>query len=269
MQTQVQLAEQFRALHHAESPLILANVWDPLSAAMVVDAGFPAVATASAAVALSRGFDDGEKTPFEELAALVERISRTVDVPVSVDFERGYGSTPDQVRENTAHLIAAGTVGVNIEDSLDDDSLRSIDEQCARIAAVRDAGQERGVPIFINARTDAFMLGGDVEDGVYRLQAYVAAGADGVYPIMCTDEATLERIYAATNRPINVLLTPAIPPLDSLTAVGVRRLSMGPGLLTIAAGAATDALRRLAEGDLRLDDLPRLTTAEMRRIQGF
>lgn len=269
MRTQVQLAEQFRALHRADAPLILANVWDPLSAAIVADAGFPAVATASAAVALSRGFDDGEEIPFDELVELVDRICRTVRVPVSVDLERGYGSSADEVRDNAMALLAVGAVGVNLEDSIDDKSLRPIDEQRARLEAVRDAGRERGVALFVNARTDVFMLGGNEEEGLARLQAYADAGADGVYPIMCTDPAILQRISAASNRPINVLLTPSIPSLESLTAVGVKRLSMGPGLLSVSAGATRDALRRLAAGDLRLDGDAQFSSAEMRRVQGI
>ena len=110
MPTPTQQAARFRSLHEGDTPLILPNVWDPLTAAMVAEAGFPAVATASAAVALSRGFDDGEQIPFEELVELVKRIGSVVDVSVSVDFERGYGDTPQQVGENTARLIEAGAV---------------------------------------------------------------------------------------------------------------------------------------------------------------
>ena len=113
------------------------------------------------------------------------------------------------------------------------------------------------------------MLGGGAENGIERLQAYAAAGADGVYPILCTDLAILERIHSATNRPTNVLLTPSIPSLDSLLAVGVRRLSMGPGLLSIASGATAEALRRLANGDITLEDMPRLPTSELRAVQGI
>jgi 2-methylisocitrate lyase-like PEP mutase family enzyme len=269
MQSQRGLAERFRALHHGDTPFILANVWDPLSAAIVAEAGLPAIATASAAVALSRGFDDREKIPFGELIELVERIAQTVDVPVSVDFERGYGSIPEEVHDNTLALLDAGAIGVNIEDSIDNATLRSIDEQYALIQAVRNAGLAQGVHIFINARTDVFMLGGAVNDGIERLRAYAEAGADGVYPIMCADLTVLEHIHRATERPINVLLTPSNPPLDSLTAAGVRRLSMGPDLLSIAAGTTAEAVRRLAEGDILLEDLPRLTTADMRRIQGI
>lgn len=267
MATQAQRAEAFRRLHHVDTPLLLANVWDPLSAAIVANAGLPAVATASAAVALSRGFDDGEQVPFGELVRLVGRISDVVDVPISVDFERGYGDTPGEVRDNTIRLIDAGAVGVNIEDSLHDHQLRVLEDQCERINAVRQAGHDRGVPIFINARTDVFMLNGDEDEGLRRLQAYGGAGADGVYPIMCTDLATLERIHNATGLPINVLLTPSIPPLSDLMRVGATRISLGPGLLSIAAAATADVVRRLSGGDLRLEDIPRMPTSVMRRIQ--
>ena len=261
---------RFRSLHEGDTPLILPNVWDPLTAAMVAEAGFPAVATASAAVALSRGFDDGEQIPFEELVELVKRIGSVVDVSVSVDFERGYGDTPQQVGENTARLIEAGAVGVNIEDSLDHDTMRSIDDQCERIAAMRAAGEELGVRIFINARTDVFMMDTELHaQAIPRLRAYVEAGADGVYPIMCDDLGTLEKISEATEKPINVFLKADTPPVSSLVEVGVRRISMGPGVLSLAMGATNDALRRLADGDLQLDNLARLTTTEMRRIQGI
>jgi 2-methylisocitrate lyase-like PEP mutase family enzyme len=270
MQSQPELANVFRALHLTDTPLILPNVWDPLTAAMVAEAGFPAVATASAAVALSRGFDDGEQILFEELVELVKCIGSVVDVPVSVDFERGYGDTPQHVGENTARLIEAGAVGVNIEDSHDHDTMRSIDDQCERIAAVRVAGETIGVPIFINARTDVFMLDAKLHaEAIPRLRAYVEAGADGVYPIMCDDRDTLEKISQATEKPINVFLKADTPPVSSLVEVGVRRISMGPGLLSLAMGATNDALRRLADGDLQLDNLARLTTTEMRRIQGI
>lgn len=263
------LAERFRSLHNAKAPLLLANAWDPLSAALVADAGLPAVATASAAVALSRGLEDGEQIDFDDLVRLVERISDTVSVPVSVDFERGYGDSPDGVRENTKRLIEAGAAGVNIEDSVGQRILRPVGEQCERIRAVRAAGEDLGAPIFINARIDAFMVGLRADEALSRAEAYVNAGADGIYPIMCNDLSTLERIHSAAGRPINALLVPSLPPLQSLVDAGVRRISMGPGLLSISAGAIGEALRRLAEGDLFLTDLPRLATSAMRDVQGL
>lgn len=267
--TQTQHAARFRSLHEGAVPLLLANVWDNLSAAIVADAGLPAIATASAAVALSRGFDDGEEIPFDDLVQLVRRITAGVDLPVSVDFERGYGDTVGRVHESATRLIEAGAVGINIEDSTDSDTLRGVEEQCERIMAVRKAGRQRGISVFINARTDAFMMGRDNAEGERRLEAYVAAGADGVYPIACTDLAVLDRIRVATASPINVLLTHQLPPLSALAAVGVRRISLGPGLLSIAAGATAEAARRLADGDIRIDDQARLTTSEMRRVQGI
>lgn len=166
---------------------------------MVADAGSPAVATASAAVALSRGFDYGEQI-FEDLVELVGRNSSVVEVPVSVDFERGCGDTSQRVGENTAMLIEAGAISVNIEDSLDHDTKRSIDARCERIAAVRVAGDELGVPIFINARTDVFMTDAGLDaEAVPRLRAYVEAGADGVYPSCATISAPSRRSMRQPN----------------------------------------------------------------------
>ncbi|MCP3994595.1 MAG: isocitrate lyase/phosphoenolpyruvate mutase family protein [bacterium] len=269
MQSQAQRAEDFQALHLNDTPLILANVWDPLSAAIVADAGLDAIATASASVALSRGLDDGEQVPFDELVQLVGKITEAVDLPVSVDFESGYAAFAHHVRKNASQLIEAGAVGVNIEDSLVTGGLRTTDQQCERITAVREAGEHLGVPVFINARTDVFIVGGDEAEAIDRLCAYVETGADGVYPIMCTNIDTLHRIHTATGRPINVLMTDSTPPIDALIAAGVHRLSMGPGLLSIAAGATAEAAKRLAAGDLGLAGVPRVTTGEMRRIQGI
>ncbi|MBU1228183.1 MAG: isocitrate lyase/phosphoenolpyruvate mutase family protein [Actinobacteria bacterium] len=268
------MADQLRILHHGDAPLLLPNAWDPLSAAIVAAAGFPAVATASSAVALSRGYDDGEQLPFDELVTTVRRIATAVEVPVSVDFERGYGATPDDVRRNTVKLVAAGGVGVNIEDSVDHETLRPVEEQCERISVVRAAGLELGVPIVINARTDAFIVGGKAGTeaaaiAVSRLGAYREAGADCVYPILCDDLTVLDRIHQATEAPINVMLRPSTAPLSSLMDVGVRRISMGPGLLAIAAGAVGEAARRMASGDLDLIGMPRVTTTEMRQHLGI
>ena len=272
MNAQTHRADRFRVLHESDSPLILPNVWDPLGAAIVAEAGFPAVATASAAVALSRGFDDGEQIPFDELVELVHRISAVIELPVSVDFEKGYGVSPEDVRYNTLRLIAAGAVGVNVEDSLDHDRLREVGEQCERIAAVRDAADEAGVGIFINARTDTFLTGAASaveEAAVSRLAAYRDAGADGVYPILCEDLGVLSRIHAATKRPVNVLLRPSAPPVPALVKAGVRRISLGPELLSLAAGAIHSAVQRMASEDLGLGDLPHMTTGEMRRLLGL
>ncbi len=247
--------------------LVLANVWDPLSAAIVADTGLPALATASASIALSRGYDDGEEIPFDELESVVGRICSATELPVSVDFERGYGQAPADVQASAARLIAAGAVGVNIEDSTADGGLRGVDSQCDRIAAVIAAGQEAAVPIFVNARTDAFMSA-QTDDGIARLEAYVAAGADGVYPILCNDLDVLQRIATTTAAPLNVLLTPDSASAAALWAAGVRRLSLGPGLLSVAGAAIQATAADLAAGDFTLASA-RMSTAEMRRIQGL
>jgi 2-methylisocitrate lyase-like PEP mutase family enzyme len=137
---------------------------------------------------------------------------------------------------------------------------------------VCDAGTEAAVAVFVNARTDVFLIGQDPENedsAISRLTAYCDAGADGVYPILCDDLEILGHIHAATEKPINVLLRPTTPPVLVLMPVGVRRISLGPGLVGIAAGATNDAVHRLASGDLSLSDLPQLTTTDMRRLQGI
>ena len=272
MTDQATRATAFRNLHHAEQPLVLPNAWDPLSAALVAEAGFPAVATASAAIALSQGYDDGERVPFDTVVDLVSRITDVLRVPLTVDFERGFGSSESAVYENTLRLIEAGAVGVNIEDSQRNGDLRAIPSQVERITAVRRAGNDVSVPIFINARTDAFagmLETTSVGEAVKRSVAYRDAGADGIYPILCEDLDALAAIGAACGLPLNVLNRPSLPPLDRLTEVGVSRISLGPGLLSVAAGAAREAIQRIAGGDRTLSDMPTVSTTEMRRLLGL
>jgi 2-methylisocitrate lyase-like PEP mutase family enzyme len=152
-------AEIFRNQHLDKKLLILPNIWDAMGARLMEITGFPSVATASVSVAISNGFTDGENIPFHQLLMVVRKISEGVNIPVTVDMERGYAESVPQLKENIRLLVEHGAVGINLEDSLPDHkSLRNMDEQCRRIEAVREAGIQTGVPIVINARTDCFFL---------------------------------------------------------------------------------------------------------------
>ena len=152
-------AEIFRNQHLDKKLLILPNIWDAMGARLMEITGFPSVATASVSVAISNGFADGENIPFHQLLMVVRKICEAVDLPVSVDMERGYAETIPQLKENIRLLIEHGAVGMNLEDSLPDHkSLCNIDEQCRKIEAVRETGIQYGIPIVINARTDCFFF---------------------------------------------------------------------------------------------------------------
>ncbi|MDG4824121.1 isocitrate lyase/phosphoenolpyruvate mutase family protein [Asanoa sp. WMMD1127] len=231
-------ADTLRALHRPGDPVVLANAWDAASARAVQAAGFPAVATSSAAVALSLGYADGEATPVDEMLDAVARIVRAVDVPVTADLERGYGLPPAQFVER---VLATGAVGCNLEDS-DPRTKRlvDVDRQADFLAAVRAAA---GPDLVVNARVDAYLRG--VADPLAtardRARRFRAAGADCAYPILATAEPDIAVL--AADGPVNVLFIPATPALPALAALGVARVSFGDG---IHEALAADHARMLA-----------------------
>lgn len=241
-------AETLRALHRPGTPLILPNAWDATSAMVVAEHGFPVVATSSAALARSLGYDDGEQAPASEIFAALGRITSRVGVPVTADLESGYGLPPADL---VAEMLKAGVVGLNVEDTdhAHARALRDPDEQAERIAAIKAAGRSSGVDIVVNARVDCFLPGrpGDtgLADGLGRARRYAAAGADCVYPILLDDESGIERFVAESGAPVNVMLHPGGPGLDRLRALRVARVSLGAGLARIAFDAVAAHLESL------------------------
>jgi 2-methylisocitrate lyase-like PEP mutase family enzyme len=227
-------ATTLRALHVAGDPLVLPNAWDAASARMVEAAGFRAVATSSAAVAGVLGYDDREAAPVEEMLAATERIVRAVSLPVTVDFERGYGLAPAELVERFA---ATGAAGLNLEDS-SPPTAEMVDaaEQADFLAAVRDAAVSQGVDLVINARTDSFLRQAgspeaQLDATLDRGARYVAAGADCVYPIAVVDPAVIRALVEGIPGPINTVYgQQGKPSLAELAALGVARVSFGPGL---------------------------------------
>jgi len=237
---QEQKADLFQAMHVGASAFLLPNAWDAVSAGVFQDAGFPAIATASAAMALSHGVGDGEKLSREDMIAAIRRMVKSVSVPVTADMERGYGETPQDVAASVGMLLDVGAVGMNIEDSLEDGSLRPLSDMAARIAAARQAAEARGIALVINARADVFYTGGAGEEGftetVRRANAYFDAGADCAF-ILTPDFEMVARLAPVLNGPMNVLASgPETPSLQSLSAMGVRRVSTGPRLMQKLAG---------------------------------
>lgn len=147
---QIANASAFRALHTVGDPVVLFNAWDAGSATAIAAAGAKAIATGSWSVASAHGSNDGEQLPLELVLANLARIANTVDLPVTLDFERGYGETPADVGRSVAAAISAGAIGFNIEDS-SAGGLRTADEQAARLAAARAAAERAAVPVFVNA----------------------------------------------------------------------------------------------------------------------
>jgi 2-methylisocitrate lyase-like PEP mutase family enzyme len=218
---------------------VLVNAWDAASARLAEEAGSRAVATTSAGVAWSLGARDGDALARDEAVAAVGRVAAVVKVPVTADIESGFGADPEAVAETIRLVVAAGAVGVNVEDGF-----RPVEEQSARLAAARAAG---GDALFINARIDEYLLGGgDFDAAVARAHAYLAAGVDGIFVPGVVDPATIEELVAKIPAPLNVLVGPGAPKVPELARLGVARVSLGSGV----ASAAYAVMRRAAHETL-------------------
>ncbi|PRX48255.1 2-methylisocitrate lyase-like PEP mutase family enzyme [Prauserella shujinwangii] len=244
MDTLRERCAHFHALHRSRTPLVLPNAWDAASARAVADAGAAAVATSSAAVARALGTADGERLAADLAFAAVARIVAAVDLPVTADIEGGYAVDPEGVGATVDRVLAAGAVGVNLEDTDHAAAaLRPEAEQCHRIAAARCAAGRAGVPLFVNARVDTFLLGvaDPVPATLDRAAAYVAAGADGVFVPGVTDVDTVALLADRTAAPLNVLATPGGPGAGA----GAARISVGSALADAAYAFTRRAARDL------------------------
>ena len=225
-------ADRLRGLHHAGEMLVLPNVWDAASAKIVAEAGFPVVATASAAISAMLGYPDGEGAPWQEMFAAAARVARVVSVPVTVDAEAGYGMEP---RDLVDRLLEIGAAGCNLEDTDHRaGGLADAGAHAGRLAAIRGAADDAGVPIVINARADTFLPGSGVPEqervaeAVRRGRLYLEAGADCIYPIGVSDERDIAALVAEVPGPINGNTRPGSLDLARLRELGVARVSYGP-----------------------------------------
>jgi 2-methylisocitrate lyase-like PEP mutase family enzyme len=244
MRIQAEKAEQFRKLHHGQRMLVLANAWDVVSARILEDCGYPAIATSSAAVAFSRGYPDGQRISRDEMLDVVARIARAVRVPVTADLEAGYGTTVKDMSETVKAAIDAGAIGMNLEDVTGDDerSHVALPLQVEKIRAIRETAKSIGVPFVLNARTDVYLMpigpeAARFERTVERLRAYRDAGAGCLFAPGVYDRETIAKLVKAVEAPINILANPACPPIAELQKIGVARLSAGSGVMRAAMGA--------------------------------
>lgn len=260
-------AAAFREMHRGSDLLVLMNAWD-VASAKAIAREFPAVATSSAAVAGSMGYRDGQNIPVGEVIGFAARLAQAVDVPVSVDFEAGYGDTPEEVAVTVRELIRAGVVGMNMEDGFYAGvrQLAPVEVHAAKVAAARSVAWSEGVPFFINARTDPFWNkvdepGACFELAVERAAAYAAAGADGIFVPGVLDPGTIRDLAAAVSLPLNIMAAPGCPPFSMLQSAGVRRVSMG-GYPIVAMHQWLSGLARDVRAAGTFDALMGATSAE-------
>jgi len=236
--------EAFRAMHRGPQILLLPNAWDVASARVIQQAGFWAIATTSAGVAFSLGYPDGQRISRREMLEAVRRIANAVEVPVTADVEAGYGDRPEDAARTAQEVLAAGAVGMNLEDATGDPQhpLLDLALQVERVKAVRE------LPIVLNARTDVYLLeiGSPekrYEEALRRLAAFRDAGADCVFVPGVRDPATIARLVKDLQCPVNILGGPGTPSIPELQKLGVARVSLGSGPMRATLGL----LRRLAE----------------------
>jgi 2-methylisocitrate lyase-like PEP mutase family enzyme len=242
-------AVQFRQLHSGPNILVLPNAWDAASARVFEQAGFPAVATTSSGVAASLGYPDGQRISRDMLVENVIQMTRVVACPITVDIEAGFGSTIDEVLQTVRAVIAAGAVGISIEDSTkgQERALVDVSLQVELLKAIQETASSMDVRLVVNARTDVFLLQvGDLPDrfeqAVQRTNAYRQAGADCLFPIGVSDANTIASLAQAINGPVNILAGPSTPTIPELARSGVARVSFGSGPMR----AVLARLRRIA-----------------------
>jgi len=275
MRSQKDKAQDFRGLHHGKRILILPNAWDVPSARVFESEGFPAVATSSAGLMVSLGYPDGEVIGRNEFVSAVERIAKVLSVPLSVDIVAGFGKTTEEVVATVKAILRAGGIGINIEDFAHaTKKLFRVERQVENVKAIRRLGDTVGVPLVINARTDALRFGiGDdeakFEEAIRRATAYRDAGADCVYPMGLTEAGSISRFVKELDFPINVMVRKALPPVSELERLGVARVSFGPSASYAAMGllkrASKEVLEKgtyqnLVDGAIAFDELNNLAT---------
>jgi 2-methylisocitrate lyase-like PEP mutase family enzyme len=223
---------QFKKLHHASDLFILPNAWNAKSARLFQEQNFPAIATSSAAVANSLGYEDGEEMTFAEYLLVIKRILSAIQAPLTVDIETGYGATDEEIYANIKQLADLGVAGINIEDSIVNKSGRKLKDAAsfARIIeSVKNKLTANNTNLFINVRCDTFILNvpNKLQESIQRVQQYKAAGADGIFLPCIAREEDILTVINHTNLPLNVMCIPGLPGFEELNNMGVKRVSMG------------------------------------------
>ncbi len=226
--------ETFKQLHQNSSPFVLGNTWDVKSAQVFEAAGYKAIGISSQALANSFGYQDGENLPFEVLLQVAKKTVEVVKIPFSVDIEGGYSRSIDSIINNISRLHDAGVVGINLEDTIPGATrqFQTIAEFQKVVAGIANHISRNNLQLFLNIRTDAFLLGmpDPLAETLVRVKAYREAGAAGIFTPCITDAGDIRTLTNATTLPVNVMCMPNLPGFDVLASLGVKRISMGPFL---------------------------------------
>lgn len=259
------LGQRFLDQHHRDGAFLLGNAWDAGSARLLEAIGFPALATTSAGAAMRTGRLDYGIDKATAIAAGAE-LAEAVEVPVSVDFEDGFGVTPEAVAAHVTELAATGVAGCSIEDFTRDADrpIHDIDAAVDRVTAASEAAKAGPSHLVLTARTEILVnRAGSLGDAIERLQRYQEAGADVLFVPGVRSADDIATVVGAVDRPVSVMALPGTPPVDELSALGVARVSMA-AWFTYAAlrGLQTAATEVVEHGTYGfMDDL-----ADIRRL---
>lgn len=248
------MSKSFRDLHEPGNPLVLANAWDVGSAKMLAGLGAKAIATSSAAHAFTLGRPDGGHVSRDEALAHAQDLIAAVDVPVSGDFEDGFGEDPETCAETVRLSGEIGLAGICIEDTIAaSERFYDFDLAVERVRAAASAARAMSGDFVFVARADGIMTGGyDIDEALRRVRAFDEAGADGIYVPLPETFDDLKRIVQATEKPVNVL---AVGPyakysLADFAKIGIARISLGSALARVTHRAIHDTGKAiLADGD--------------------
>ncbi|NRA14253.1 MAG: isocitrate lyase/phosphoenolpyruvate mutase family protein [Oceanospirillaceae bacterium] len=223
--------QQFNLLHQQATPLMICNVWDVASALTAQKLGFIAIGTSSAAIASMLGYEDGEEIAFEELLFIVKRILSCSKLPLTVDIEAGYSQDPLITAAYIKTLAEVGVVGINIEDSRVTDTRKLIDANsfAGYLSAIKGQLLKDKIDVFMNVRTDTFLLGQEdaLAETKTRASLYTTAGADGLFVPCITNIQDIQAVISNSTLALNVMCMPDLADFDSLASLGVKRISMG------------------------------------------
>lgn len=250
----------FHSFHKEENPFILPNAWDALSATIFEQEGARAIATTSAGIASVFGYADGQQLPKDLLFTMLDRIVKSVTVPVTVDLEAGFGDTPDEICETVLGILKIGAVGINIEDAdpKRPGHLFSINEQVEKIKAIKTLAQKVNIPLFVNARTDVFWLNlftpeEQLTEALIRLKSYQDAGADGVFVPGLTHSDLIKEVTNEIHVPLNLLAGSWIEDGALLKSLGVSRLTFGSAATRECAGHLKTFAHQYLEGNYNIN----------------
>ncbi|KPY09322.1 Uncharacterized protein ALO57_04061 [Pseudomonas coronafaciens pv. oryzae] len=252
---------------HQNGLLILANVADAGGARMVASLGAKAVATSSAAVAWSHGYPDGNKLPLDLLSTTVRSMARVLSVPLTVDIEGGYSDDPAQVEKVIHAVIAAGAVGINIEDGTNSPELL-----VRKIDVAKKVADLTGVRLFINVRTDVYLknlfpVEQRLEELLKRAALYADAGANGLFAAGVVTSSDIGTICLESTLPVNLLSREGLPSVEELKRLSVRRLSAGSSIAEFLQGAMAGLARSfLDRGQLDTHALKAHTYGEVNAL---